>query len=157
MKKIILNVNYIIDGKLTVLQTKMIYEQLIQDEMRGIHFEINFGDYNFISNTISDIELAIINLQKELPSNIKIGCCLSCRYGNFCPFGGNENEIYCLKDITPNNKRDVCNLFSENDIKIRSIASTQRKLLDYCKDYKIISDDGYYTYNDWQYYIKKDG
>jgi hypothetical protein len=40
----------------------------------------------------------------------------------------------------------VVDVFSKQDpaIQVRS-----RKLLDYCKDYKAISINEYYTYNDW--------
>lgn len=152
MKENILNVNYIIDGILSVIPTKMIYEKSNKDEIKNIHYEINFENYCFKSNTYDDTEFAIKNLQQVLPQNISIACCQSCRHGNFCPYGDNDNEMFCLKDMIYNNKSDVCEIFDtcENYSKNYDFLRTRRrKLLDFCTDYKPISYNEYYTYNDW--------
>lgn len=146
MKEDILMVNYIIDGMLYVIPTKMIYEQLNEDEIRNIHYEINFENHFVITNVCNYTEGSIINLQRVLPKNIIVACCQSCRYGNFCPYGDNDNEIFCLKNMTPKNKSDVCKIFIEN---YDSLTGRSRRLLDFCTDYKPISHNEYYTYNDW--------
>ncbi|KJS03805.1 MAG: hypothetical protein VR68_00530 [Peptococcaceae bacterium BRH_c4a] len=146
MKEKILNVNYIIDNALSLISTKMVYDHLGDDDLQHIHFEINIGNQYLISNPSNDTEIAVINLQKVLPANVSIACCQSCRYGNFCPYGDNDNEIFCLKDMTPNNKFDVCEIFS-NDYDLAR--SKCKILLGYCADYMPISHDEYYTYNDW--------
>jgi hypothetical protein len=122
--------------------------QIDEDEIDNIHFEVNFGSHHIKSDASNITELAIANLQRALPPNIKIASCQSCRHGNFCPFGDRDNEVFCFKDIEINDKSNLCKLFSDNIncIKIRS-----RKLLDFCKDYKPISHSEYYTYNDWDY------
>jgi hypothetical protein len=147
LSETILYVNYFIDGIISTIPTKMVYEQLDENEFRNIHYEVSFGKHNIISKTCHSIEYATAYLQKSLPSNVSIACCQSCRHGNFCPYGNIENEIFCLKDITPNDKRDVCDFFDENS---DSIKARSRKLLDFCKEYKPISNDKYYTYNDWK-------
>lgn len=126
----------------------MFYEQSDENEMRNIHYEINSGKYNIISEIYNNTEYAILYLQKVLPTNINIACCQSCRHGNFCPYGDNDNEVFCFNDITPNNKYDVCEVFSENSIFLKK---RSRKLLDFCIEYKPISHDEYYTYNSWGY------
>ncbi|MBU5677807.1 hypothetical protein KQI88_15420 [Alkaliphilus sp. MSJ-5] len=143
----ILKVNYIIDGILFSMPTKVIYERSNENEIQSIHYEIKLENYHIISEASNSTELGIVNLQKALPPNVSIVYCQSCRHGNFCPYGDYDNEVFCLKDITPTDKNDVSKLFSENyDL----IMARSRKLLDFCTDYRPISNDGYYTYNDWE-------
>ncbi|MFJ7935532.1 hypothetical protein [Sporosarcina sp. NPDC096371] len=146
MKVDTLNVNYIIDGKITVIPTKMFYEQLDEDELQNIGFEVKVNNHQIQSKLSSSIEYAVKYLQKELPDNIGIACCQSCRHGNFNPFGDLENEIFCLKDKTLLNRDDAVKTFSKRD---KSFGTRSRKLLDFCKDYKPISENEKYTYNDW--------
>ncbi|GAA0180860.1 hypothetical protein SH2C18_34800 [Clostridium sediminicola] len=146
MKEYTLNVNYIIDDILSVIPTKVIYQQSNKNEIQNIHYEINFENHRFISNASDDTEFAIINLQRVIPPNISIACCQSCRHGNFCPYGDNDNEIFCLKNMIFNNKSEICKIFTEDYDVLRK---RSRKLLDFCTDYKPISHNVYYTYNDW--------
>ena len=145
LKEQILLVNYLNNGVLSVIPTKVCYELSIDEEIKNIHYEMIIENQRFISKTSNVTELAIKNLQKILPENIKIACCQSCRYGNFCPYGDNENEVFCLKDMRINNKNDVCDIFSLNE----NYKAWSRKLLDFCTNYKPISKNEYYTYNDW--------
>ncbi|MFJ5714280.1 hypothetical protein [Neobacillus sp. NPDC093127] len=146
MKVDTLNVNYIIDGTLKVKPTKMFYEQLDEDKMQNIHFKIQLNNQHIYSNSSNSTEYAIKYLQKELPDNISIACCQSCRHGNFNPYGDMENQVFCLKDKTPRNRDEVVEIFSKQD---KSLERRIRKLLDFCKDYKPISPNEKYTYNDW--------
>lgn len=147
MKIDTLNVNYIIDGKISVIPTKMFYEELDEDEFQNIHYEVQVNNHLVQSKLFNSFEIAIKYFQKELPDNIKIACCQSCRHGNFNPFGDIENEIFCLKDKTLLNKNDVVDIFLKRN---KSFETKSRKLLDYCKDYKPISENEKYTYNDWE-------
>lgn len=56
-------------------------------------------------------EKALLNLADKLPQEIKIKSCLTCRHGNFCPFGSNDNEIFCAADIRPQKKTDLDFIF----------------------------------------------
>ncbi|MFS0862309.1 hypothetical protein [Fredinandcohnia sp. 179-A 10B2 NHS] len=146
MKVDTLNVNYLIDGKISVIPTNMFYEQLDEEEFQNIRFEVQVNNHQIQSKLSSSIEYAVKYLQKELPDNISIACCQSCRHGNFNPFGDLENEIFCLKDKTFLNRDDVVEIFSKQD---KSFGRRSRKLLDFCKSYKPISENEKYTYNDW--------
>lgn len=150
LEETMLNVNYLIDGIISTIPTKMIYEKSDENEFKNIHYEVDFPKHNIISKTCDVIEYATVYLQKVLPSNISIACCQSCRHGNFCPYGNFDNEIFCLKDIITNDKRDVSNFFDKNN---DNLELRRRKLLDFCGEYKPIFDDEYYTYNDWEYYL----
>lgn len=148
----VININYIIDGDMTVVPTKMFYIESTSDnyDYEKIYFEFNYRKSNIISAFCESTDLAIVHLQKALSDNIHIACCQSCKHGNFCPFGNEDNEIFCFKDRKPNNKRDVCGYFASEDGWIDN-KKRLRKLLDYCKDYKPINNDEYYTYNDWEW------
>lgn len=142
MGEIIIKVNYIIDGVLYTIPTKLFNEE--SDEFKSIYFEVNLRECKVISKAREDIEYAIKYFQKSLPANVNIACCQSCRYGKFCPSGDHDNEIFCLKDMTPYNKKDVCGIFNNENLQSRV-----RKLLDYCDEYKPLCDSEHYTYNDW--------
>lgn len=85
-----------------------------------------------------------VDLQRKLPDDVKIACCMTCQHGNMCPYGNATNELYCTKDLLIKNKVDMCNLFDSTD------AYSKRKIFscDYCDDFVYQSDD-YYTYNDY--------
>jgi len=89
------------------------------------------------------MESAVMGLQKQLPYGIRIICCQSCRHGNFCPYGDQENEIFCLNGYAPKDKMDVVDIFNtvghENVLK--------KELLFWCDDYMAM-DEGHCTYND---------
>lgn len=146
MKKVVLNVNYMVGSILTLIPTNMFYEQPDDEQIQNIYFELNLGEGNIKSKVCTDFEYAIKYLQKSLPANINLACCQSCRHGNFCPYGDSDNEIFCFKDIVINSKHDVCEYFSNNSAFINE---RSRKLLDFCTEYKPILYDQYYTYNDW--------
>ena len=96
------------------------------------------------------MEYAIIDLQKQLPNNIQIVCCESCKHGNFHPAGNDENKIFCLRDYTPHNKSDVAGIFIDDDYSRlpKNTAIYSNELLHWCDKYDRINDN-YYTYNDW--------
>lgn len=108
----------------------------------GIEYKGFGNDYLWID--------AIANLQKHLPENVIIKCCLTCRHGSLCPVGNNENELFCVKDIVPKNKEDL--FFCTEDYKQREKRS--REYFSCCSDYRPQSDD-YFTYNDYLYYLNK--
>ena len=104
----------------------------------------------------SQMEFAILALQNTFPNHIKIACCQSCRHGNFCPFGDQENKISCLIDYTPKDKSDVVDIFISNFDNENGIPHLpSHELLHWCDKYDKINKDNYYTYNDWEWHMKK--
>jgi hypothetical protein len=83
-------------------------------------------------------------LQKSLPEGVKIKCCLSCRHGNFCPYGNKNDEIYCLKNDSPKNKLDVCDLLNGD----KDLTAKRKDVSFICPDYREASE-GHYAYNDY--------
>lgn len=148
LKESTLEVNYIIEGVLSLIPTEIICEKSHKSEIQRIYFVIKGERLNIISEASGDTESSIVKLQKALPQNVRIACCQSCKNGNFCPYGDSDNEIFCLKDIKINNKEDVTEFFSiSHDL----IITRSRKLIEFCSDYEPICHTKYYTYNDWDY------
>lgn len=95
-----------------------------------------------------------VDLQRKLPDDVKIACCMTCQHGNMCPYGNATNELYCTKDLLIKNKMDMCNLFDSVD----SIDScSRRKVFSYnsCDDF-VYQSDKYYTYNDFLLLLNKE-
>ena len=88
------------------------------------------------------------DLQMKLPNDVKLACCLTCRHGNMCPYGNEENQLICTKGITITSKGDMLDLFDQtNPFEERAVAS-----LDFCEDF-VYQSDNYYTYNDYFYQL----
>ena len=73
--------------------------------------QIDYDDAEFISNPSSEITLCyngneykgngtdylwtdtFADLQRKLPNDVKLACCMTCRHGNMCPYGNTENQL----------------------------------------------------------------
>ncbi|MBO5914155.1 MAG: hypothetical protein J6Q72_02305 [Clostridia bacterium] len=87
---------------------------------------------------------AFADLQKKLPNNVKIQCCLTCRHGNMCPVGNEPGKLFCTKDAVITQKSDL--YFYTEDEKER--ASRSRDCTDVCENYQEQTNE-YFTYNDY--------
>ena len=133
-----------------------------------VPIEITYDDSEVIANPKSEITLlyneieykgygadylwtdTIADLQTKLPNDVKLACCMTCRHGNMCPYGNEENQLICTKGITITSKGDMLDLFDQtNPFEERAVAS-----LDFCEDFVYQSDD-YYTYNDYFYQLSR--
>lgn len=86
----------------------------------------------------------------KLPKDVKLACCMTCRHGNMCPYGNEENQLICTKGITITSEEDMLDLFDQTDpFEERAVAS-----LDFCEDFVYQSDD-YYTYNDYFHQLNR--
>ena len=92
---------------------------------------------------------AFADLQKKLPDNVKIKCCLTCRHGNMCPVGNTPGEIFCTKDVIITQKSDLF-FYTEDEIE-RS--KRTRNCTDVCEKYQEQSKE-HYTYNDYLCYFE---
>ena len=91
---------------------------------------------------------AFANVQKQLPEGVLLKCCMTCRYGNVCPYGNRSGEIYCLKGFAVTSKSDVCDVFDKYDSSV--FGERVRNVTDSCGDYMPQSKE-YYRYNDYKY------
>lgn len=93
---------------------------------------------------------AIADLQNQLPDNVILKCCVACKHGSLCPTGNSENEVFCVRDISPKDKSDL--FFYTEDKNERS--KRRREYFNQCENFASQEGD-YYTYNDFYYYLKK--
>ena len=73
-------------------------------------------------------------------------CCDNCKYGNYCPFGG--EDLYCMKDYKFSNKSALCDLFNDFNVQNDIFENKVREKKFYCDAYERINHNEYYTYND---------
>ncbi|MBQ3264157.1 MAG: hypothetical protein IJH07_00125 [Ruminococcus sp.] len=90
----------------------------------------------------------LADLQVNLPENISICCCLTCRHGNMCPYGNRPDLLWCTKDIIINSKEDMCLLFDSENYESREVSS-----FGYCSCFSYQNNDDY-TYNDYGYVLR---
>jgi len=93
-----------------------------------------------------DLVSAFVALQRELPQDVKLACCMTCRHGNMCPCGG--EQVFCTKDIVIRSKQDMCDLFDQTD----PFSERMVDSFHYCDDFEHQSKDCY-TYNDYLYQL----
>ena len=87
------------------------------------------------------------DLQKKLPQDVKLACCMTCRHGNMCPFGNPPNYLFCTKDIVISSKSDMCDVFDDDNYDERMV-----EYCNYCHDFVHQTHD-YYVYNDYLYHF----
>jgi len=86
-------------------------------------------------------ESVFMKLSKALPDGYEIHSCYTCRYGNFCPYGDQDNQIFCINDFEPKCKGDILFIFQDEE----EMKKRRRTLFDVCSGFKPCSDD-YWTY-----------
>ena len=93
---------------------------------------------------------SVADLQNKLPEGVVIRSCLTCRYGNHCPYGNESEQIFCLRDVDVANKMDVCEFFDEDeDVWTKRL----RHCFDCCGDWAEMTPERY-VYNDLACYLK---
>ena len=95
---------------------------------------------------------AFADLQKQLDDGVTLRCCITCRHGNFCPYGNEQGKIFCTKDKAINSKEDMCKQF--DNMSSDNLEELTRHVTDTCENYEPQTKD-YYTYNDYLHYLSK--
>lgn len=93
---------------------------------------------------------AIAALQNQLPIGVTIKGCVTCRHGNLCPTGNNPDEVFCTKDVSIAQKRDL--FFYTEDPAERTKRS--REFFYSCENWQPQSEE-FYTYNDFYDLLNK--
>ena len=93
---------------------------------------------------------AFADLQNNLPENVQIKSCITCRHGNFCPVGNHLDELFCTKDIEIEEIRDLW-FYTEDEVEREK---RSRKYTCFCDAYSAQTDD-YFTYNDFKFYMNE--
>ena len=95
---------------------------------------------------------AFADIQRKLPSNTQLACCMTCRHGNMCPYGNDKNQLFCTKDVVLTSKDDVIELMyhkGHDSFFKRAVLSI------HCCDDFIYQSDDCYTYNDYLYHLQR--
>ena len=122
----------------------------VKTEFPSVSVGIKYGEKEFWGYGMDYLWTdAFADLQKKLPDNVKIQCCLTCRHGNMCPVGNAPGELFCTKDIIPKEKSDLYYYTEEESERKKRL----RDYTDLCEDYKEQSED-FFTYNDFLYRLK---
>ncbi len=128
---------------------QMQYTKDAQGCVTDVCARMQYGGKEYIGKGTDDYGIdAIADLQQQLPEGILLKCCLACKHGNLCPVGNAQNEVFCIKDTVPKEPRDLW--YYTEDPKER--AQRSRGYFDRCHHFAPQSK-GYYTYNDFIYYL----
>ena len=121
------------------------------DDSVEITINYNGTDYYAIGKDYLWVD-AFANLQRKLPGDIQLACCMTCRHGNMCPYGTDKNQLFCTKDVQLTSKDDVIELMDykgHDSFFERAVSSI------YCCDDFIYQSEDSYTYNDYLYHLQK--
>ena len=120
----------------------------LDHEIHCLTLDSSFGKF-IVEKKLEWMEDALTALQGQLPPNIYLKTCLSCKFSNYSPFGkGMFGSIYCFQKIkeklqTLNDKTDLLDIWTKEAMEKGDIFSVQETFD--CKEHKLITD------NDWAY------
>lgn len=120
----------------------------VDHEINCLNLNSSFGKF-IVEKKLEWMEDALIILQDQLPSNIYLKTCLSCKYSNYSPFGnGMFGSIYCFQKIKAklqslNDKTDLLDIWTKEAMDKGDIFSVQETFD--CKEHELLTD------NDWVY------
>ncbi len=124
----------------------------LDHELSCLTLNASFGEFK-IEKKLEWIEDALIGLQNQLPENIYLKTCLSCKYSNYSPYGnGMFGNIYCFKKLKKElkqvkQKHDLLNLWTAEAVEKGDVFSVQETFD--CPEHQLpIKTDWYYK--DWR-------
>ena len=124
-----------------------------EDEINSVEIKLTYENITYRGSGKDHLWVdAFADLQRKLPSAIRLACCMTCRHGNMCPYGNKENQLYCTKDVHITSKYSIIELM--NDKGFDSFFEREVSSIHCCDDFIYQSDD-YYTYNDYLYHLQK--
>ncbi len=141
-------------GDMSVLETeKHLLPLKLSDEIITVDTEYEFDEDNDIAKVKLYVDENLIEvsgdcaesvfrkLSKVLSDRYEIHSCYTCRYGNFCPYGDQDNEIFCINDFEPKCKEDILFIFQDR----AEMEKRRRTLFSVCLGFQSFSND-YWTY-----------
>jgi len=128
----------------------------LDHELTGLTLKISSDTYT-VNKKLEWMEDALILLQKQLPVNIYLKTCLSCKYSNYSPYGGGMfGSLYCFKNIKEqltslNDKTDLFNIWTKEAMDKGDILDVQETFD--CEEHQLLTDDDW-VYKSWVKTIK---
>lgn len=125
----------------------------VSDEFVSIDAEYQFdedGDFAKVKVVVDENIIEVSGdctenvfkvLSQKLSDRYEIHSCYTCRYGNFCPYGDRNNEIFCIKDFEPKCKEDILFIFDD----VLEMKKRSRTLFDVCSEFDSC-DEHYWRY-----------
>lgn len=142
----------LIDNKHEFTETVHAEVQTEENDDHGVFLRLSINKTT-ISNTkkFGWFEGALIDIQKQLPKNVKIKTCLSCKYSHYSPFGSSMfGNLYCFKKLKERTAKvnDKISLFD-----IWEIAYKENKLYYVqetfdCEEHEFVEENDW-VYKDW--------
>ncbi|WP_108870053.1 DUF6304 family protein [Aquimarina aquimarini] len=123
----------------------------VDSEINSLLITTSFGEFG-VKNKLEWMEDALIALQKQLPENIYLKTCLSCKYSNYSPYGnGMFGNIYCFKNFKKelkrvNDKHDLLDIWTKEAMDEGNIFSVQETFD--CPEHHIPNNGDWY-YKSW--------
>ncbi len=138
------------DDMVQSLDLMIEYDHKDMDMVKSMTIRTTYQGKEIVAiGTVWPFDDAYSELQRKLPENVQIKCCVACRHGNQCPYGNAPDEVYCTKDVIVRNRMDACFYTSEDDASDRRL----RYFWDFCDDF-CPQDEETYTYSTYLYYLK---
>lgn len=123
----------------------------LDSELTGLILNTSFGEFK-VEKNLEWMEDALIAIQEQLPSNIYLKTCISCKYANYSPFGnGMFGSIYCFKNLKSilkklNDKTDLLDIWTKEAMDNGNIFSVQETFD--CPEHQLPTEDDWY-YKNW--------
>ena len=112
-----------------------------------VEMSVVYKDKTYIGIGSSELFAdAFADLSSKLPDDVVVACCMTCKFGNMCPFGDVPGELYCTKNYQVKDKGELAELC--NDDIFRN--NTKVSFDSFCSSFSHQSID-YFTYNDYRY------
>ncbi|WP_378173985.1 DUF6304 family protein [Aquimarina sp. SS2-1] len=129
----------------------------LDSEISCLKLTTSFGEFT-VEKKLEWMEDALIALQDQLPPNIYLKTCLSCKYSNYSPYGnGMFGNIYCFKKIKEalkkvQQKHDLLHLWTAELVQEGKIFSVQETFD--CPEHRLPTEGDWY-YKSWRKLISK--
>lgn len=127
----------------------------LDSELTCLTLTTSFGEF-VVEKRLEWMEDALIALQNQLPENIYLKTCLSCKFSNYHPVGnGMFGALCCFKNHKKEleqvrDKYDLMELWSEDNIKKQSLFFIQETFD--CPEHQLPTT-GDWFYKDWRKFI----
>ena len=142
----------LIDDGQEITKTLHAEIQTEKNDDHGVFLQLQLNETT-ISNSkkFGWFEGALIYIQKQLPENVKIKTCLSCKYSHYSPFGSAMfGSLHCFKKLKERTSEinDKISLFD-----IWEIAHNENKLFTVqetfdCEEHEFVGENDW-VYKDW--------
>ena len=157
------NCQFIVNFPVKLFKHKKVITELIQADIvigennnYGVKLTLKSKEFDILnSNRYDFFEDALINIQKQLPNDVVLRICLSCKYSHYHPLGNTMfGGLFCFKAIKEKideikTKDSLLNLYEMNHNDFKGIPV--QETFD-CTEHIFISENDF-NYSNWKYKV----